>query len=73
MTRDPDRGGGPTAETAGHHLPTTTRHHPSGVSMVNPRRAHSASWPTIACLDRACLYCRCGRSRELEPERPDDE
>jgi hypothetical protein len=34
LGRPPDeRGGGPTPETASHHnQPTTTRHHPSGIS-----------------------------------------
>ena len=60
----PERGGGPIPETAGHHyLPKTTRHHPSGALILKPHRLRSASWPLIACLDRLCVNCHCGRSQ----------
>jgi hypothetical protein len=68
----PERGGGPTPETANHHhLSTTTRHHSGGAFIIKPRRSRSASWPTIACLDRLCVNCRCGHSRMLTEQELD--
>lgn len=63
----PDRVGGP--EAADHQHPhTTIRHHPNGTFILRPGRRRRSSWATVACLDRACVYCRCGLSREPDPD-----
>jgi hypothetical protein len=57
-----ERGGAPGQKSANTQLHQTTRHHPGDDVILSPHRARSRSWPTIACIDGLCVYCRCGRS-----------
>jgi hypothetical protein len=64
----PERGGAPTAGSADHHhLPTTTRHHPSGFSQRSPASRYAGAWREGFCYGFLDAL-RCAARRTDDPE-----